>query len=62
MIIVPTNEHGVPLEPIPYEKPAIIVGSLKIMYVFDDIDEYLNFLNPPTPPDPTSEFDPSNIT
>jgi hypothetical protein len=52
MIVVPTNENGVPLEPIPYERPAIVIGSLKLMYVFDDIEEYLNFLNPPSPPNP----------
>jgi hypothetical protein len=52
MITVPINENGIPLEPTPYDRPTIIVGSQKIMLVFDNMEEYLNFMNPPQPDQP----------
>jgi len=52
MIVIPTNNNGVPLEPIPSERPAVIIGSQNIMLVFDDINEYLNYMNPPTTANP----------
>lgn len=57
MIVVPTNDNGVPLEPIPSEKPAIVVTSQRIMLVFDNVEEYLNFLNPPQPDQPIESID-----
>jgi hypothetical protein len=61
MIIVPTNEIGVPVDPIFPERPSIIIASQKIMLVFDNMEEYLNFLNPPSPINPEGDIE-SNET
>jgi hypothetical protein len=47
MITVPANEHGIPYEPIPEGRPTLFNGNNLTLYVFDDYDEYNNFMNNP---------------
>ena len=47
MIVVPASKDGVPFEPIPEGRPTVFMGFNQMLYVFDDYDQYTNFLKSP---------------
>lgn len=55
MINVPFGPNGQPLEPIIPPRPTLFTGS--VLWVFDDLQEYADWLakNQPIPPPPDPE-------
>lgn len=55
MISVPFGINGVPIDPIEPPRPTLFTGT--VLWVFDDLDEYADWLakNQPIPPPPTPE-------
>jgi len=53
MIIVPAYPDGVPMVPIPKNKPTLFDGGKQELFVFENYEEYSEYINnlyPPPPP------------